>query len=192
MHLQTVILGLTYLVRPISSASTQTIASLDSYNDQRDCATPCFWNGDPNNKNAQDVLGITLKCCSPVTCEGHAADSCFCRADLRPSAVSWLSTCVSHHCTNTADVQAAVSVYDAYCVGKRAAEPTGLATEVTITAPPQQPTQQTGTGSPTGQAPATVTVKVPSGVGRPLHTPWVLLSQVLVSRAYYRSPRSVS
>ncbi|KAH6891531.1 hypothetical protein B0T10DRAFT_560773 [Thelonectria olida] len=113
------LINLAYFLPSASSDATQTIASIDAYMQQRSCATVCFWNGDPNNSNAQDVLGIKLECCPQVTCEGNAKDACYCRRDLRDSAVSWLSTCVIHHCSNTADFSSAVSIYDEYCKDKR-------------------------------------------------------------------------
>jgi len=139
-------------VATLASAATQTIASLAAYQSQRSCAIPCFWNGDPDNSYASDTLAIKLECCTDrVSCRDRAQDSCFCRADLRPVAASWLSTCVNGYCSsNAVDVVSAVAVYDEYCVGKRVDGP----------APAPTPTgSQTGagTGAKTGGAAATAT-----------------------------------
>src|ERR1700734_3919142 len=108
------LLGLACLCHLASSAATETIASLSSYQQQRSCALGCFWNGVPENGYGTDVLGLKLGCCEDqVSCKGHAPDSCFCRADLRPAAMSWFSTCIDNYCSsNPVDFSSATSVYD--------------------------------------------------------------------------------
>jgi len=176
MSIWYLLINLAYFLRSVSSDATQTIASLDAYMQQRSCATVCFWNGDPNNSNAQDVLGIRLECCPQVTCKGNAKDACYCRPDLRDSAVSWLSTCVIHQCSETADFSSAVSIYDEYCKDKRDVPSSLPVTKATTTADSEpedtasdrdlasQPTApNTASNRDSGdKATATVTVSVPS------------------------------
>lgn len=176
MSILYLLINLAYFLRSVSSDATQTIASIDGYMRQRSCATVCFWNGDPNNSNAQDVLGIKLECCPQVTCKGNAKDACYCRSDLRDSAVSWLSTCVIHHCSNTVDFSSAVSIYDEYCKDKRDVYSSLTVIKATTTADsePEDTASDRDSGSqPTapitasdrdsgGEATATVTVSVPS------------------------------
>ncbi|RFN53908.1 hypothetical protein FIE12Z_1822 [Fusarium flagelliforme] len=180
MSIWYLLINLAYFLRSVSSDATQTIASLDAYKQQRSCATVCFWNGepnsDPNGSYAQDVLGIQLECCPQVTCKGNAKDACYCRPDLRDSAVSWLSTCVIHQCSETADFSSAVSIYDEYCKDKRDVPSSLPVTKATTTADsePEDTASDRDSGSqPTapatasnresgGKATATVTVSVPS------------------------------
>ncbi|KAK4158972.1 hypothetical protein QBC43DRAFT_294467 [Cladorrhinum sp. PSN259] len=60
-----------------------------------------------------------MKCCETFgspTCKGGVADQCYCREDLRPKAVHWLSRYVEIRCTtNKADFSSAMAVYDGYC-----------------------------------------------------------------------------
>ncbi|RYP54586.1 hypothetical protein DL768_000646 [Monosporascus sp. mg162] len=102
------------VLQPIARALIQSISAIDGYSQQRPCATSCFYNdvGD-------DILGSNMRCCEAYgtpTCKGGVADQCYCRPDLRPSAVSWLSLCVETRCSsNTVDFTSAVAVYDDYC-----------------------------------------------------------------------------
>ncbi|KAM5386470.1 hypothetical protein ACJZ2D_000433 [Fusarium nematophilum] len=150
------LLSLAYLPQFAFPQATQTIASGAKYRQQRSCATGCFWNGDPDNDDAQDVIGMVLDCCDGPTCPGNAEDSCYCRADLRSSAVSWLSTCVIFRCTNTADFSSAVNIYDDYC-GNKGDSPTSPAdTEATITSEPEPEATAANRGGPGTQATVTV------------------------------------
>jgi hypothetical protein len=204
------LLSLAYLCHLTYSTATQTIASLGSYQQQRSCALRCFWGGDPDNGYGTDQLGLKLGCCeNQVNCEGHAPDSCFCRSDLRPAAMSWFSTCVNNYCSsNPVDLSGATSVYDEYCGPKRAAaSPASSTTDVETATVAETtgaaPSQTSGTDSPpqvtvtvskslqtpgaesTGQA--TVTVTTSSKAGTSYRMPQLLLTCVIVSwRMLYR------
>lgn len=51
----------------------------------------------------------------PLTDLGCSTNQCYCRADVIPQAVSAVSYCASVDCSNTNDVVAATSFYEAYC-----------------------------------------------------------------------------
>jgi len=117
-----------------ASEAPQTITALPAYYSQRQCATSCFFNG-----VGQDLLGSALKCCEVYTdndCDAPVADACYCRADLRPSAVSWLSLCVNTRCsTNAVDLSSAVAVYDGYCGAAVVTQPAAPPTEGSLPPP---------------------------------------------------------
>ncbi|KAF5009955.1 hypothetical protein FDECE_3862 [Fusarium decemcellulare] len=165
MWAQYLLLGFAYLLQPASADATQTIASMDNYKSQRSCATECFWNGDPSNPDAQDVIGIRLQCCPQFDCDDHVKDSCYCRADLRTSAVAWLSTCVEYRCRNSVDASSAISIYDEYC-GR------DLPTNTDATTTEETGQRETGggndPGNPGAQATAATTQDESSG-GVSLH-----------------------
>ncbi|ERF71969.1 hypothetical protein EPUS_06528 [Endocarpon pusillum Z07020] len=173
------VLALALAFTRISATTTQTLASLPAFTQQRSCASACFWNGDPDNTNAQDVLGIKLGCCAnSVTCEDRAADSCFCRVDLSSLATSWLSTCALHHCSsNAVDVSSAIGVYDEYCRNKWVvATATGTVTNKATSA-----TTAAGTAVQTGGPASAVTVYVTrSGQNAVSSRCWVSFSCMLV------------
>ncbi|KAK3365107.1 hypothetical protein B0T24DRAFT_712646 [Lasiosphaeria ovina] len=155
--LKALILGSLAILWPVARASPQTIASTDPFQHLRPCASSCFRReGGPD---LSDTLGITLKCCEQyLTCHGPVDDECYCRADLQPSAVSWLSLCVATRCTsNAADFTSAVAVYDGYC--SAAVGPANP----DVTEPPAVTTTPSGTVGPgpgNGNTPPPMTTTV--------------------------------
>lgn len=115
-----------------SGESLQTISAIDGFGQQRPCATSCFYN-----EVGDDLLGSNMRCCKAYgspTCKGGVADQCYCREDLRPTAVDWLSRCVETRCaTNQVDFSSALAVYDGYCsrVNKEVAVPQATSTPTT-------------------------------------------------------------
>ncbi|KAH6877257.1 hypothetical protein B0T10DRAFT_566282 [Thelonectria olida] len=133
MSIRYLLVSLAYLLQLAPADATQTIASLDEYELQRTCVTPCFWSGDPDDLDSTDILGRALQCCDGIPCR-DVKDSCYCRPDLRVSASSFLSHCVEQRCQNEVDFSTALGIYDDYCGNKRdeaASEPAN--TEATAT-----------------------------------------------------------
>ncbi|KAH7111945.1 hypothetical protein B0J13DRAFT_631665 [Dactylonectria estremocensis] len=144
LDLKLLLLSLAGLYRITRASDTpQSITTLPAYSQQRECATWCFFNGN----RGEDLLGHAIGCCT-ADCAEPVANSCYCRADLRPSAVSWLSLCVDTQCsTNAVDVSSAVALYDDYCgaavtatvaesASKSEPEPTQVTTRTVTTEPP--------------------------------------------------------
>jgi hypothetical protein len=134
---------------PVARASTQSLVSGEPYRSLRPCAGSCFWT--PN----QDVLGISLRCCQQyLTCNDLPVDNeCYCRPDLRSSAVSYLSLCVDTRCSsNAVDFASAVAVYDSYCSGV-----VNVADPVTTTPAPSGTVRA---GPSSGSTPSLVTIVV--------------------------------
>ena len=103
-----------------SSDNPETIASLEAYKLQHDCAQGCFWYSIGNGENS-DGIADAISCQHPVNV--GALDSCFCRLDLQSVAETYLSTCISVACSYgggavTVDISSAVSIYDNYCSAK--------------------------------------------------------------------------
>lgn len=162
---------------PLAGGATQTIASLPAYNQQRPCATPCFWNGDPNNVNAGDILGYHLGC------KSRASDDCFCRADLALVATSWLSTCVLQGCSsNTLDMSSAFEVYDEYCENVRGGITTIDQISPVTAATPTTSRVERGTSTSSIQITTATVVITKSGVDRPLPNKliWIIPSLILL------------
>lgn len=140
---------------PVVKGLPQSIASLESYQQLRPCVGSCFIR--PGSKDLSDLLGIQLRCCEQyISCNGPVDDNCYCRADLRPTAVSWLSACVATRCSsNQVDFTSAVNVYDGYC--SAAVPPAG---RVTTTTPPTLTATPLGTagGPGSGNTPSVVTI----------------------------------
>lgn len=174
------VLALALAITRVSATTTQTLASLPAFTQQRSCATSCFWDGDPNN-GAKDVLGIKLGCCAnSATCQHHAADSCFCRADLSSVATSWLSECALRRCSsNAVDVSSAIGVYNEYCMNKWVFAP-GVVTG-TVTNKATSATTAAGTPVQTGGPASAVTVYMTrSGQNAVSSRCWVSFSCILV------------
>lgn len=114
-----VLLAITILpaVLPVAADDLALEQSITAYNDyqmQRTCVQNCFnyWG---------DTLGRVLQC--PVT-SSSALNDCWCRADLRSSAVSWLSSCAAAGCSkDSVDINAVTSLYTGYCGAKIAPSP---------------------------------------------------------------------
>lgn len=84
--------------------ATISIYSVDGFVNQRACASNCFlaWNG--------DQIGLKFGC------RGSPPQNyCYCREDLQSQAQTHLSTCVKSACSNTVDMNSALSFYNSYC-----------------------------------------------------------------------------
>jgi len=86
--------------------ATVTIQEYPAYTSLRACARNIF---DNNNWLRSDGL----KCAPPYL------DSCFCRADLAPSATTYISNVVIKYCSyGTVDYSAAMGLYNQYCADR--------------------------------------------------------------------------
>ena len=100
----------------------QTITALAAYSSLRACAQDCIWQSGLGCET--DVLGATIGCANGDACftpTVAAYNSCYCRADMQNTAMSYLSTCISNSCTEgayTIDLSAAVSLYGGYCTAE--------------------------------------------------------------------------
>jgi hypothetical protein len=97
----------------INHALSQSTATVSIYNGaaftaQRLCALECILCG-YGTYGQHDCLAAALDCSSPLQ------NSCYCRADLQPAAISYVASCVSSACSNTLDVNSAVGIYTQYC-----------------------------------------------------------------------------
>jgi len=89
-----------------TKAATVSIQKQAGYSALRLCAQTCV---DRNNDNG-DLEGH-LECG-----DGLILNGCFCRADLRPKATAFLSSCIVTKCKYTnQDVTSALKLYDGYC-----------------------------------------------------------------------------
>lgn len=103
--------------------SLQTIFSLSDYKDQLPCAQNCFLSPYSNNYGCitdaiASVLGCACNNCRGLDSEFGATNDCYCRTDLQPIGLSYLTKCVSSGCTlgdPTNDIQRAGSIYYNYC-----------------------------------------------------------------------------
>jgi hypothetical protein len=88
------------------TTGTLTIKQLADYTALRTCAQTCVDRGNDNS----DLEGH-LECG-----DSKILNSCFCRQDLRPSASTFLSSCIVTRCKyNNQDVTSAWRLYDGYC-----------------------------------------------------------------------------
>jgi hypothetical protein len=119
----------------------------------RSCAVGCIDNGTGMWPKC-DELACQLSCCG-----GDPLNTCFCRSDLLPVAVSIISVCVLSGCQgNTRDVASAIGLYTNYCSSTSIAQqPIVLATTTTIGAAP------TSSVPPVIISTATVTVSSAAG-----------------------------
>lgn len=93
----------------IPLATTTDTISIAQYSglQQRNCVYTCIAGSGPGGHP-------DLQCA--IGCQN--ANSCLCREDLRPTASSYLSSCIYTDfpsCSDAPDYSAAVSVYDNYC-----------------------------------------------------------------------------
>jgi hypothetical protein len=119
------------------AAPTQSLYSEDLFKQQRSCAQGCFGC-------CSDNVAGDLSCPEPVL------NSCYCRSDLQPVAVSYISSCVSSACSsNTVDIQSATSLYQAYCVSNGYTEITTSTSTYTPSTSQLQATTSTNDLAPT-------------------------------------------
>jgi hypothetical protein len=109
LHVQPLALAIIFIfLNKITSGTVVTINKYPGWGYQRPCAVNCFYSG-----NKADLLGL-VGC--PYGVEQNLHNECYCRPDLVPTGVSWLSKCVMSSCTsNTVDRDSAVSIYTNYC-----------------------------------------------------------------------------
>ncbi|KAK5653212.1 hypothetical protein OQA88_9110, partial [Cercophora sp. LCS_1] len=89
-----------------TKAATLSIQKEADYKALRTCAQTCV-DRDNNNNDLEGHFECGDK---------QILDSCFCRADLRPKATTFLSSCVITKCKyNTQDLSSVLQVYDGYC-----------------------------------------------------------------------------
>lgn len=149
-------------------SQTVSINSGEAFSSLRSCARDSFVNNGYYAANH-------------VSCEWPAENACFCRADLQPAVISFVSARVASKCNGVdIDVSSAVGLYTSYCANiNGAATPattTGASTvTVTITITPEA----LATATVTETAPITVTVQ--SGVATtPAPSPILLLPAFLL------------
>lgn len=152
------------IVLPFITAQTVSLNSDSALLQQRDCVQYCM-EGSGAGFGHEDIV-------QAVGCGQSRVDSCFCRADLRPQASSYLSSCLYtdvHSCSDPTDYSAAISIYNAYC--------TFTAPE-TVTATPTSASDNTAAN---GVVTVTVTTSTssqvkPPSLGELLHIAgWVIL-----------------
>jgi hypothetical protein len=104
------LLSYSFHINQASSQSTATVSiySNVAFTSQRLCALECILCG-YGTYGQHDCLAAALDCNSPLQ------NSCYCRTDLQPAAVSYVASCVSSACMNTLDVNSAVGIYTQYC-----------------------------------------------------------------------------
>lgn len=89
-----------------TKVATLSIQKEPGYSALRTCAQTCVDRGNDNS----DLEGH-LECG-----DKQILDSCFCRADLRPTATKFLSSCIVTRCKyNSQDVTSVLNLYDGYC-----------------------------------------------------------------------------
>jgi hypothetical protein len=120
----------------------------------RSCAVGCIDDRSGMTWYKCDSLANQLSCPG-----GDILNTCFCRSDLFPVAVSIISVCVLSGCEgNTRDVASAIGLYTNYCSSTGIAQPPiVLATTTTIGAAP------TSSVPPVIISTATVTVSSAAG-----------------------------
>ncbi|OCL00702.1 uncharacterized protein K441DRAFT_650126 [Cenococcum geophilum 1.58] len=98
---------LVLLLIPLATTDTISIAQYSGLLQQRNCVYTCIvGSGLGGHQDLQCAIG----------CQN--ANSCLCREDLRPTASSYLSSCIYTDfpsCSDAPDYSAAVSIYDNYC-----------------------------------------------------------------------------
>ncbi|ERF71967.1 hypothetical protein EPUS_06526 [Endocarpon pusillum Z07020] len=103
-------LWLLTLLFNLVTAQTVSIAKDAGLLAQRDCVQICI-GGTGAGTGHENLL-------QAVGCGNSNADSCLCRADLRPPASQYLSSCLTTDfttCSGSPDYTAAVSIYNRYC-----------------------------------------------------------------------------
>lgn len=85
-----------------------TITEYQGYAAQRPCAKNCFYLGAyAGPDNLADHMGCQMS---------NAQNECICRSDLQVLGERYVRTCVISSCSsNAADINAATSIYNAYC-----------------------------------------------------------------------------
>jgi hypothetical protein len=136
MQLHLVVLSLWTLFLSHVTAQASATVTIQAYSDfaaQRQCVQVCItgWSGDINDN---------LHCAGPVL------NTCFCRSDLQPLATKGLSGCVQNRCadnggTPSVDLNAATSIYSAYCAGALSPNTAAPAPVTTTTTNEATPTQ---------------------------------------------------
>jgi len=100
--------SLVLLLIPLATTTdTIPIAQYSGLSQQRNCVYTCIAGSGPGGYP-------DLQCA--IGCQN--ANSCLCREDLRPTASSYLSSCIYTDfpsCSDAPDYSAAVSIYDNYC-----------------------------------------------------------------------------
>jgi hypothetical protein len=90
----------------IAFAPSVTIESSGEYSSLRQCAQQCIWGG-------TDGGGPPLP--QAISCNDNL-NGCMCRADLSPSASSFLTTCIDSNCSGDQDdLSSAIAAYTVYC-----------------------------------------------------------------------------
>lgn len=119
LYLKFAIVHLIYNTARVLADSTITIDQAPAFTSLRGCAQQCLYCPTTCGANFfyfSGDLGANIGCQQGKVTTPHYYDSCFCRRDLASSASSYLSSCVTLSCsTQTADVTAAVGLYDQYC-----------------------------------------------------------------------------
>ncbi|GAB1314722.1 hypothetical protein MFIFM68171_04932 [Madurella fahalii] len=108
--LTSVIFCLVFLT-PRASAQDPTVSlsTYTAYSVQRTCVQQCLIG--PHTDGAPGVIR-DLGCTVPML------DSCYCRTAMAAEVSAGMATCISSYCGNkTADLSAALSLYDHYCAG---------------------------------------------------------------------------
>ncbi|KAK0639471.1 hypothetical protein B0T16DRAFT_463143 [Cercophora newfieldiana] len=91
-----------------------SIGDTDSFRSLRACALGCY------NGGIRDAYMVAQKidCRKPGVVYVPPDNDCFCRPDLRETAVRYVSTCVYTSCKNNQlDASSATQVYKDYCLG---------------------------------------------------------------------------
>lgn len=84
-----------------------TVSAIPAFRSGRPCVQSCLWQG--------ANLGI-FYVPSPEVALQCSANSCYCRPDLRTTALSVISACVTRACgTNEVDVSSGVAIFTNYC-----------------------------------------------------------------------------
>lgn len=113
----------------------------------RDCARCCYKHMCHHGDDSARII-------DGLSCRSSPVDSCFCREDLQPVAISMISTCVVSYCGKVSrDVTSAIAVYTNYCknTGIKSFSITDAETETpeATPEPTTEPTLEQETPTPT-------------------------------------------
>ncbi len=132
-----------------AQASTlQTLYQASAFSALDVCAQGCFTHYLAGCYG--DNLGYSLQCPAPQNVCSTAfgvPDSCYCRPDKQPVALSLISNCVSSACTvglSSVDISSAQSIYTAYCNAKVTVQSTPQTVSATTTPASGAAPSQTG------------------------------------------------
>jgi hypothetical protein len=117
----------------IAFAASVTIERSNPYSSLRFCAQQCLAGG-------TDGGGLPLP--QAIGCSNNL-NACMCRADLSPSASSFLTTCVDSNCSgDMSDLSSALAAYTVYCNAALATTTSASAAASTSSASPSPSSSQ--------------------------------------------------